>query len=187
MVSSSVVPSALKSMPAPGTRLMRENMSARWLWPASRSAATACCFDSPAARCSPTTPEKMMSVARPISIGPVTDSATLTRDDATTRTSASAVRLQSRRAAVAPTARSSSVSRPAYPGVIHGSPRPATVRRRGVFPAVGRRGRRSCRLLRAKAAKRRFPRTSGSPQQLGMTAHGDAACRRRAPRSGRHP
>ncbi len=65
-----------------------------------------------------------MSVARPISIGPVTDSATLTRDDATTRTSAARCgfnRASSRRADGQKVVGFS----PGVPRLIQGSPRPA--------------------------------------------------------------
>jgi hypothetical protein len=74
---NSTRPSAVKSMPRPGTTLIALSMSANRPLPCSRSRATACALLIPAGSRPPMTPLKMMSVACPRMRGPSTDSVTL--------------------------------------------------------------------------------------------------------------
>ena len=69
---------------------MAASMSARFDWPWAWSIATTCSLGTSvrpmAPICWPTTPSKMMLVASPSSLGPMTDRTTLTTAKATTRT-----------------------------------------------------------------------------------------------------
>ena len=78
MTNSRVLRSAVKSTPAPGVRVMLASMSACWVWPAARSASTACCWVRPGGICWLTTPSNRMSVALPRIFGPTTANETLT-------------------------------------------------------------------------------------------------------------
>ena len=80
----SVLRNTVKSMPTPGIRSTPLSMSASWSWPCALTESIACAFVIPSGRNPPTTPEKMMSVARPRILGPSEVSATLTTAATTT-------------------------------------------------------------------------------------------------------
>ena len=70
--SSSVRPTAPKSMPAPGVTFILDNRSANVPSPRARAASTACCLVMPAGSRRPITPLNNRSVACPRMRGPIT-------------------------------------------------------------------------------------------------------------------
>jgi len=89
-------PSAPKSTPEPGARCIVETMVANWSCPCARSVATICACDTPGGNSLLITPSKMMLVAVPRILGPLTANTTLTT--ASTRTVAMRGRSGRRRA-----------------------------------------------------------------------------------------
>ena len=70
-------PRAPKSMPTPGIKVMLWSMSASCVWPLARRSVSACAWVVPAGRCEASAPSKMMLVALPRILGPMTANETL--------------------------------------------------------------------------------------------------------------